>query len=859
MRPLRFPIGSGRQPAVRTLLILSALVTVGFALLCSAVILQDRSAARAQAGRTAETIAAAIAQDLGRSIGQYDLSLQAVAQGLQVPGLWDLAPDLRQMVLFDRTAAGPPFGFLNVLDAQGEVIADLHAPTPRPGNWAGRDYFQEHRRNPRDQLYVARPVLTGPNQPALLPLSRRLSRADGTFAGVVVGSLRLGAVQDLLSRFDPGPNGSLTLLRDDGVVLARLPPDPNAIGRGAGAAAGMFLRRAMVDGPDPLDHVARLTAYRPVGPWPLTIAVGLATAEVDAPWQTRAAWFGASALALCLLQLLLLRVGARAATRQARAEADAQDAAAARARLLATMSHELRTPLTAVLGYAELLASDETLRPDQTGLLAALTASGAHMRDVIDRVIDITRDRPLDMPPQPAPVLLGDLVAQCRLVIEPETTARGLDLRWEIDPALPRAVSVDSRQLCLVLINLLANAAKYTRHGAVTLRLSGTAYRLRCEVVDTGAGIPEALRVRLFRAYDRLDAPLPPAGGSGLGLAIAARLVRGMGGAIGHENAPGGGSVFWLEIPVTAVAAPAPLPPSPDPSETGPPLSVLLVEDNSINRDLITRFLREGGHTVTAVGDGTAALQVMAESGADVVVTDLRMPRMDGLALAAAIRGLRGARGRTPIMLLTADAFVRRAPGFAAAGIDLVLTKPFGRADLLAAVRRVAGPHRSAGPAIAASEPSLATEGSAAVADPCSPNDGPGVEGPAPSRGIAPSRAEPKGGPPPLLDQAMFADVARTVGPAAFSEHVQTLAARIEALLALLRAGGEADRTTLLDHAHDTAGAAGLMGFLALSAALRDAVRREVFTDPGLIALAERSLGQLRQYVAAEDLSPAPF
>ncbi|OJW28903.1 MAG: hypothetical protein BGO51_16385 [Rhodospirillales bacterium 69-11] len=858
MRPLRFPVGSGRQPAVRTLLILSALVTVGFALLCSAVILQDRTAARAQAAHTAETIAAAIAQDLGRAISQYDLSLQAVAQGLQLPGLWDLAPDLRQMVLFDRTAAGPPFGFLNVLDAQGEVIADLHAATPRPGNWAGRDYFQEHRRNPRDQLYVARPVLTGPNQPALLPLSRRLSRADGTFAGVVVGSLRLGSVQDLLSRFDPGPNGSLTLLRDDGIVLGRLPPDPNAIGRAAPPRAGAFLHRAMNEGPDPLDAVARLTAYRPVGTWPLTIAVGLATAGVDAPWQTRAAWFGAAALALCLLQLLLLRFGARAAARQARAEADARDSAAARARLLATMSHELRTPLTAVLGYAELLAGDETLRPEQTGLLAALIASGAHMRDVIDRVIDITRDRPLDMPPHPAPVLLGDLVAQCRLVIEPETTSRGLDLRWEVDPALPRAVSVDSRQLCLVLINLLANAAKYTRQGAVTLRLSGSADRLRCEVADTGTGIPAALRARLFRAYDRLDAPLPPAGGSGLGLAIAARLVRGMGGTIGHENAPGGGSVFWVEVPVTAVAAPAPAPDAPDPSETGPPLSVLLVEDNPINRDLITRFLRQGGHAVTAVGDGRAALQVMAESGADVVVTDLRMPRMDGLALAAAIRALPGARGRAPILLLTADALVRRAPGFAAAEIDLVLTKPFGRADLMAAIRRVAGPRQPIEPVGTGSDPWPPAGAGLVRAKPSAPGGGVGVEGAERSPAAAAPRSGPAAGPPPLLDQAMFADVARTVGPAGFGEHVQTLAARIETLIGLLRAGPDPDQDALLDHAHDTAGAAGLMGFLALSAALRDAVRREVFDNPALIALAERSLGQLRQYVVAEELSPAP-
>ncbi|MBN8927409.1 MAG: hypothetical protein J0H19_12385, partial [Rhodospirillales bacterium] len=107
-------------------------------------------------------------------------------------------------------------------------------------------------------------------------------------------------------------------------------------------------------------------------------------------------------------------------------------------------------------------------------------------------------------------------------------------------------------------------------------------------------------------------------------------------------------------------------------------------------------------------------------------------------------------------------------------------------------------------------------------------------------------------------DQAMFADVARTVEPAGFGEHVQTLAARIETLIGLLRAGPDPDQDALLDHAHDTAGAAGLMGFLALSAALRDAVRREVFDNPALIALAERSLGQLRQYVVAEELSPAP-
>src|SRR6185312_990653 len=210
-------------PTPQGLLLLNVLVTLGFLVAGCVVLLTERQDAVRQADETATDIAVGVEQDVARNIELFDQSLLAVSDGLQLPGIWELTPELRNMVLFERVAKARYFGFVNALNEAGDVIADSHFPQPRGGSYAGRDYFIALKRDPRNILFIGRPILTGADQPGSITLSRRISHPDGSFAGVVVGSMQLAYVRDLFGRLDIGPNGMITLLHNDGVILMRRP------------------------------------------------------------------------------------------------------------------------------------------------------------------------------------------------------------------------------------------------------------------------------------------------------------------------------------------------------------------------------------------------------------------------------------------------------------------------------------------------------------------------------------------------------------------------------------------------------------------------------------------------------------
>ena len=247
---------------------------------------------------------------MARNLDLYDLSLQAVVQGLQFPGLMSLDPELRQMILFDRAAKAPYFSFINAIDETGTVIANSQSPTPRGGNWATRDYFTAQRNDARDQLFIGRPFLTDPGQPATIAISRRMSHPDGSFAGVVVGTMRLAYFRDLFARLTARP------ARHHRVAPRRRhDPDAPAVQRrrhrphAAGERAVLPRPgRRHVDGEDPTDHQRRRFLFQRIGTLPLVVGVGLADADIYAAWRGKAEAIGGVVAALAAIDLLLLLV-----------------------------------------------------------------------------------------------------------------------------------------------------------------------------------------------------------------------------------------------------------------------------------------------------------------------------------------------------------------------------------------------------------------------------------------------------------------------------------------------------------------------------------------------------------------------
>jgi len=811
-----------RRPALpvrlttRTLLPAGAVITIAIFILAAVVVLDGRRDTERQAAQAADNVAAAMAQDIARNIELYDLSVQAVAHGLQFPGILTIDPDLRQMILFDRATNARHLGFINVLNEAGDVTLDSRSKTPRPANFAGRDYFQFHRRDAGDQLYIGRPFLTGPDQPATIPLSRRLSQPDGSFAGVVVGTIRLAYFRELFARVALGPHATIALLRDDGLILMRLPFNQDDLGRTLPQDSPFFTAMTTgmmrIPGSEAGDPTARSYTFRRVGDLPLVISVGLADDDIYKPWEHKALGIMATVAALCLLLLAVIARLGIALTRQAHAEARARQANEAMERFVATSSHELRTPLTSILGYAELLTWGGQLPPELAGYAAAITSAGTHMSHVLKRMLEVPRSTALANPPEPRDTDLDRLVEDCRREVELRAGHRGLRLACKVDPDLPRSARLDPDQVRQILVNLLTNAIKYTDRGAVELRVSRSATQLRFEVADTGPGIPAAKQGRLFTAYDRLDADQGQVEGTGLGLWHVAQLVAGMDGSIRYADNPGGGSIFQVEIPVDA-ARPAPMPsPEVAPSRS---LRILLADDTALNRELACHFLRSAGHTVAEAGDGVDAVRQASDADFDLVLMDIRMPRMNGLEAARQIRSLPPPRGRVPIVAVTANSAEPREETYRKAGIGWHLSKPFTSDELLSMVDTVA-----------------TDSGRVAMA-------------------VAHLAPVPAGQVLPVLDEAVLDQLASRMSADNIEAYLRTLLGRVDDLLTFLAAP---DQAGLAELVHEMQGSVGLLGFTALGARLHEYEAAGGSTADTLVSVAEQTRTVLRQRLSALDL-----
>jgi len=384
----------------------------------------------------------------------------------------------------------------------------------------------------------------------------------------------------------------------------------------------------------------------------------------------------------------------------ARIEADRANKA--KSRFLSNMSHELRTPLNGVLGYAELIRREDNLSATQEARLDALAGAGRHLLQMINRVLSLSQIEAEKTNLEVVECDLHGLVAPCLDSVRPAAEPKKIRLDLIVAPDLPHSILVDAVRLRQVLINLLGNAVKFTHQGSIELRLllSPDPLRLRIEVLDTGPGIPAGQHDRLFQEFERLDdgdTSVPE--GAGLGLAISARLATIMGGNIGHEDNPPGGSIFWVELPLKAslqdTASQADVPAIDAPATSAfptpaRPLRVLVVDDTPMNRDIAGAFLRASGHRITYAEGGAEAVAAVAAADFDVVLMDIRMPEVDGIEATRRIHLLEGSRGQVPIVAMTALALPEEIEKCRLAGIIGHVIKPFTFETLTSATVRAA-------------------------------------------------------------------------------------------------------------------------------------------------------------------------
>ncbi len=384
----------------------------------------------------------------------------------------------------------------------------------------------------------------------------------------------------------------------------------------------------------------------------------------------------------------------------------AEAASRAKNSFLANMSHELRTPLNAILGFSQLLARQPTLGATQRANLQAIQHSGQHLLELINDILELSRIEAGQLQLKTETFSLAALVETVLEMVQGRAQAKGLQLACECLAELPAHVEGDCHHLRQVLINLLSNGIKYTVAGGVTLRVDWDGQHASFAVEDTGIGIPETEREKVFTSFYQTDFASKQGEGVGLGLAISRDYVRLMGGELQVKSRVGVGSCFAFRVPLLSRdVAPA----AGDRgsgeivglSEEQPNWRILVVDDDANGRAWLSQLLQGAGFEVRVAAHGGDALALCTTWRPHFIWMDVHMPVMNGIEACAQIRAIPGCEN-LPIVAVSATALEDTQDQVLESGCCTdFLIKPMSAEDAFATMRKYLGVQYRYAPAAA--------------------------------------------------------------------------------------------------------------------------------------------------------------
>jgi len=447
---------------------------------------------------------------------------------------------------------------------------------------------------------------------------------------------------------------------------------------------------------------------------PTDMFINLVLLTGDSPYTPLVALFITSAVAPVFIGFLVFQgdkiqrqqadLAKERSARLAETEAAlavAEAATRSKSEFLANVSHEIRTPLNGVLGMAQALEA-QALDAESREMVATIRDSGVTLMAILNDVLDLSKIEAGKMDVSPVDGNLLHTLSHVHKLFLPRAGEKGLRLTLESDPALADRLSYDPVRVRQCVSNLVSNAVKFTREGGVRVYVSTAPAAdgrtcVSVRVTDTGIGMDEATRHRLFAAFTQADASTTRQfGGTGLGLTISRNLARLMGGDIVVRSEPGAGSEFELTFLADPAKAAIAHGPSDRQDETRQPgrlrgARLLLADDNAINRQVARLFLQPQGVAITEAVNGQEALDRLAAESFDLVLLDVHMPVMDGIQAIRAIRSSGQPWSTLPVIALTADAMSGDRDRFIAMGMSGYVSKPIDRAELLTEIGRVLG------------------------------------------------------------------------------------------------------------------------------------------------------------------------